>query len=325
MGLGAEPDGKFIIKSAYRIAYTQPAPNDCALWKECWKWRGPNRIRLFLWLATQEKLLTNKERCKRNMTTSESCEYCHLSSESVGHVLRDCTFAKKVWRLVGGFDSSTAGWEGSSADWFKHGLASERSLLFGIVCWLLWRARNERIFTGSTDLASVVASRTHSWVVMVSEASERCRRHLVFVAARRLANVAWTLGQVGRAATEGLARDSEGRCSFVYTMNLGSCSITRAEMRGVNEGMRQAWEAGYRRVVLQLDSQVAITLLTSDEGLYNQHGLEIENFRELRGLNWMVIIKHTYREGNHAADYLAGIGYDYPFGSHSVSWICFAL
>ncbi|CAN1179481.1 hypothetical protein LINPERHAP1_LOCUS37920 [Linum perenne] len=33
----------------------------------------------------------------------------------------------------------------------------------------------------------------------------------------------------------------------------------------------------------------------------------------------MVRIKHTYREGNHAADFLASIGYDYPFGSHTIS------
>ncbi|CAN1833322.1 Putative ribonuclease H protein At1g65750 [Linum perenne] len=331
---GSEPDGKFTIKSAYRIAYTRPAHTACAPWKECWNWRGPNRIRLFLWLAVQEKLLTNKERCRRNMATSDSCELCHLSPESIVHVLRDCNFAREVWRLVGGFDLSTAGWGGSAADWLKHGLTSEHSTRFGIVCWLLWKARNERIFAGSNELAPVVARRTHNWVVMVNEASGRCSRHLPSVHTRRLANVAWTPGppewitlntdgsfdaRRGRAAAGGLARDSYGRCRFAYTMNLGSCSITRAEMRGATEGLRRAWDAGYRRVVLQLDSQAAITLLNSDEGLYNQHGLEIENFRELRGRDWMVVTKHTYREGNHAADYLASIGYDYPFGSHSVS------
>ncbi|CAN1793605.1 hypothetical protein LINPERHAP1_LOCUS20052, partial [Linum perenne] len=29
--------------------------------------------------------------------------------------------------------------------------------------------------------------------------------------------------------------------------------------------------------------------------------------------------KHTFREGNHAADFLADIGYDYPLGSHTIS------
>ncbi|CAN1180946.1 Putative ribonuclease H protein At1g65750 [Linum perenne] len=79
-------------------------------------------------------------------------------------------------------------------------------------------------------------------------------------------------------------------------MNLGRCSITRAEIRGAVEGLRRAWEAGFRKVALQMDSQAAITLLTS-----------IGN----------MTVTHTYREGNHAADYLAGIGYGYPFGSHN--------
>ncbi|CAN1278424.1 Putative ribonuclease H protein At1g65750 [Linum perenne] len=90
-------------------------------------------------------------------------------------------------------------------------------------------------------------------------------------------------------------------------------------MRGANEGLRRSWDAGFRRVELQLDSRVAITLLNSDDRLRTQHGLEIEKFKELKGRNWEVVIKHVYREGNHAADHLAGIGYGYPFGSHSVS------
>ncbi|CAN1175878.1 Putative ribonuclease H protein At1g65750 [Linum perenne] len=144
-----------------------------------------------------------------------------------------------------------------------------------------------------------------------------------------MTNVVWTPGPVGwitvnsdgsfdarlgRAAAGGLARDSEGRCKFAYTMNLGSCSITRAEMRGANEGLRRAWDAGFRRVELQLDSRVAITLLNSDDRLRTQHGLEIEKFKELKGRNWKVVIKHVYREGNHAADHLAGIGYGYLLG-----------
>ncbi|CAN1150678.1 hypothetical protein LINPERPRIM_LOCUS18069 [Linum perenne] len=32
----------------------------------------------------------------------------------------------------------------------------------------------------------------------------------------------------------------------------------------------------------------------------------------------MVKVCHTYREGNHATDYLASIGYDYLFGSHTI-------
>ncbi|CAN1178079.1 Putative ribonuclease H protein At1g65750 [Linum perenne] len=102
-------------------------------------------------------------------------------------------------------------------------------------------------------------------------------------------------------------------------MNLGICSVTRAELRGVIEGLHRTWEAGFRSVVAQLDSSAAISILTSDERLGNQFELEKAHFRELRSRDWNLVIKHTYREGNRAADYLASIGYGYPLGSHNVS------
>ncbi|CAN1809883.1 Putative ribonuclease H protein At1g65750, partial [Linum perenne] len=123
----------------------------------------------------------------------------------------------------------------------------------------------------------------------------------------------------GRATAGGLARDSIGRCAFAYTMNLGNCSITRAEMRGAIKGLRRAWDAGYRKVLIQLDSQTTITLLSSGVRARHQHALETANLEELRNRDWQLVIKHTYREGNRAADYLAGIGYGYPHGSHNIS------
>ncbi|CAN1166165.1 Putative ribonuclease H protein At1g65750 [Linum perenne] len=101
-------------------------------------------------------------------------------------------------------------------------------------------------------------------------------------------------------------------------MNIGACSITRAEMRGAIEGLHQSWEAGHRNVVLRMDSRSAIALLTNGDRSTNQHAMETLQFQELVGRDWNVLIEHTYREGNHAADFLAGIGYGYPLGSHSV-------
>ncbi|CAI0421512.1 unnamed protein product [Linum tenue] len=41
-------------------------------------------------------------------------------------------------------------------------------------------------------------------------------------------------------------------------MNLGMCSITRAELRGVMEGLQLAWDMGFRRVRVELDSRCAV-------------------------------------------------------------------
>ncbi|CAN1732206.1 Putative ribonuclease H protein At1g65750 [Linum perenne] len=123
----------------------------------------------------------------------------------------------------------------------------------------------------------------------------------------------------GRATAGGQARNSDGRCMFAFTTNLGNCSIMRARMRGAIEGLTRAWNAGYRKVLLQLDSQAVITLLTDARNTRHLHVLETDRFKELQSREWELVIKHTYREGNRAADYLASIGYGYPYGSHTIS------
>ncbi|CAN1183028.1 Putative ribonuclease H protein At1g65750 [Linum perenne] len=78
-------------------------------------------------------------------------------------------------------------------------------------------------------------------------------------------------------------------------MNLGKCSITRAELRGVVLGLQLAWERGYRKIQLQLDSQCAVLLLQGE-------GLEDH--------------AHVYRESNNVADFLANYGHSCPLGFH---------
>ncbi|CAN1194204.1 hypothetical protein LINPERHAP2_LOCUS42433 [Linum perenne] len=57
------------------------------------------------------------------------------------------------------------------------------------------------------------------------------------------------------------ACDVDGRCLAAFSMNLGICSITRAELRGVMTGLQIAWDRGFRRIIVQLDSRVAVQLL----------------------------------------------------------------
>ncbi|CAN1283004.1 Putative ribonuclease H protein At1g65750 [Linum perenne] len=94
-------------------------------------------------------------------------------------------------------------------------------------------------------------------------------------------------------------------------MNLGKCSITRAELRGAVSGLQLAWERGYRKIQLQLDSQCAVQLLQGDDLEDHAHATTII-------MDWEVRILHIYRESNHAADYLANIVHSCPLGFHSI-------
>ncbi|CAN1764641.1 Putative ribonuclease H protein At1g65750 [Linum perenne] len=51
-----------------------------------------------------------------------------------------------------------------------------------------------------------------------------------------------------KATAGGILRDHIGKFILAFSMNLGSCSVTRAEMRGALEGLRRTCEAGFRKV-----------------------------------------------------------------------------
>ncbi|CAN1344914.1 Putative ribonuclease H protein At1g65750, partial [Linum perenne] len=103
-----------------------------------------------------------------------------------------------------------------------------------------------------------------------------------------------------------------------FTVNLGRCSITRAELRGILVGLDVVWEVGIRKVAVQVDSRVTIALIYGVDNTLHQHASEVSSIRALLQRDWEVTISHVYREGNYAADYLADIGHSFPPGFHSI-------
>ena len=61
---GASKTGNFTIKSAFDLVEGHRWEEEHPKWKVVWKWSGPERVKTFLWLAMNDKLLTNMERAK---------------------------------------------------------------------------------------------------------------------------------------------------------------------------------------------------------------------------------------------------------------------
>ncbi|CAN0897275.1 Putative ribonuclease H protein At1g65750 [Linum grandiflorum] len=100
-------------------------------------------------------------------------------------------------------------------------------------------------------------------------------------------------------------------------MNLGCCSITRAEIRGIVEGLRLAWSLGIQRIRVQSDSAAAIAILSNSASLDHQHAILVMQYQEFGKRQWEVTLTHIYREANRAADYLANLGHSFVFGFHT--------
>ncbi|CAN1787197.1 Putative ribonuclease H protein At1g65750 [Linum perenne] len=163
---GAETNGKFTIRSAYNLLSDLENEPDVDVWASIWKWRGPHRVKHFLWLASHGRLLTNNERHRRHLAQDASCAFCNHPDESLSHVLRDCLNCLVNW------DPGPANWMVVNTD-------------------------------GAMNLQS------------------------------------------GKAAAGGLIRDELRHCFKAFSINLGACSITRAEMRGAIAGLRFAWDLGF--------------------------------------------------------------------------------
>ncbi|CAN0906439.1 Putative ribonuclease H protein At1g65750 [Linum grandiflorum] len=131
------------------------------------------------------------------------------------------------------------------------------------------------------------------------------------------------------AAAGGVIRDDRGSLVKAFTMNLGCCSIARAEMRGIVEGLKLAWSLGIRRIRVQSDSAAAIAILSNGSSLDHQYAILVMQYQEL--CQWEVTLHHIYREANCAADYLANLGHSFMFGFHIVNlpngglshWLCY--
>ncbi|CAN1824281.1 Putative ribonuclease H protein At1g65750 [Linum perenne] len=310
---GSEPNGRFSIKSAYDLAANEEPNMDLnqGLWKNTWRWNGPNRVRHFLWLAGHDRLLTNDQRARRMLTSDPHCPICPGQIENTIHILRDCHFAFTVWNELGIFNQTEECWSANLEMWIGQLLKSEKSLCFGIVCWFLWKERNARAFSGSTVSARSVAVGVSKWTDVVSEAQQRDGWFTIN-----------TDGAVenrsGNAAAGGLIRNEHGHCIAAFSMNIGKCSITRAELRGAIKGLNCAWEIGLRKVELQVDSTAVIQLFREEDVPTHQHSMEVMDFQEMLRRDWEIKVRHVYREGNRAADFLAGMGLNNTMGYHSI-------
>ncbi|CAN0926336.1 Putative ribonuclease H protein At1g65750 [Linum grandiflorum] len=118
------------------------------------------------------------------------------------------------------------------------------------------------------------------------------------------------------AAAGGVIRTDSGRFVKAFASNLGSCSITRAELRAIVDGLQLAWTLGIRRIRVQSDSMAAVSILSKGSQLDHQHAALVLQFTELCNRQWEVNLSHIYREANYAADYLANLGHSLTYGLH---------
>ncbi|KAL3833945.1 hypothetical protein ACJIZ3_008681 [Penstemon smallii] len=183
------------------------------------------------------------------------------------------------------------------------------TLVFISTVWAIWKTRNRFVFEGKSENPMVTLSNI--------KAMARDWAGVMSTKKRSLKNVnedtRWKEPPPGwmKLNTDGsLLRDNMGGWSFGFSMNLGACTITEAELLALRMGLTLAWERRIEKLEVELDSQVVINLIKNTDLETHALGAIIEDCRRLLRNPWTCVLKHTLRNGNKCADALAKLGYD---------------
>jgi hypothetical protein len=89
--------GHFTVSAAYNLLTNTDMRNMEQNWNQIWKIESMERIKVFIWQLTHDRLLTNSRLAKWQIG-SAGCHNCNHFEETAVHVVRDCNVAVHIWR-----------------------------------------------------------------------------------------------------------------------------------------------------------------------------------------------------------------------------------
>jgi ribonuclease HI len=160
---GGDATGSISVKNLYAALLQQLILGaDNSWFLQIWKWAVPLKLKLFIWLAGKEKILSWDVLQRRGWEGPGICLLCSQASEDIHHLLVHCFFTKEVWKRLLKHFSLSVSWSGTSlSDCFSL-WSSQKSapLCLAVhVCWQIWIERNKAIFEDRPPSLPVVVHR----------------------------------------------------------------------------------------------------------------------------------------------------------------------
>ncbi|KAK7820641.1 putative ribonuclease h protein [Quercus suber] len=100
-----------------------------------WKVNTLPKIQCFIWKCYLHSLPVKELLVARGIAENGVCEYCGLGSESIIHVLRDCSFAKNFWTNLNNTLCDEDFFRSELCDWLKCNLKDSKDLAIGQTPW----------------------------------------------------------------------------------------------------------------------------------------------------------------------------------------------
>ncbi len=147
--------------------------------RHLWRIRIPPKVKLFLWLAARNRIMTADTLSKCGWIGPSMCCLCGLASENLEHLFFLCSYSSHVWTwILPGEHSITAALLATDGCLAERWLRTKRivkgsrkhllDLCVAATCWEIWSERNQRIISGelggSFDCGAEVENTVNRWI-----------------------------------------------------------------------------------------------------------------------------------------------------------------
>lgn len=317
-------NGVFSCQSAYRAFHRLYTPRPRLGHRIDWVWRLPysQKLKFFIWLATQHKIASNKLRKIRKLTENANCGICDGVEESVLHILRDCSAARRIWLRLLNLNQWTVFKGLEDQQWLRQNLMRMEpicqkfqsipwSMIFVAGIWEIWKARNARVFKNKGIPINEVMFRIKT---LATDLLSICKRR------NRSIKKGWIAPMVGwhklnvdgsvrasenNGAAGGVLRDDQGVWKWGFVCRIPQPTVLEAEVEALRMGLKIAWEKRIHKIEVETDSKEAWELITN--GNCDDHPLKekLDECRRLLNRPWDHKFRWVNRSGNLLADAIA--------------------
>lgn len=137
-----------------------------------WKTKIPLKIKVFIWLAREGKILTKDNLARKGRQGDQTCQFCN-SPETIDHLFVTCPIASSIWSWIASHNNFLFNCSHLSDLWILDAYIPLKDkflleLIRAATLWILWLNRNRVYFNGSpvpslASLGSQIISLTTYW------------------------------------------------------------------------------------------------------------------------------------------------------------------
>jgi ribonuclease HI len=312
-----DPIGFYTPKAGYIALNIDPLQqNPKWWWKGLWKMKCPQKAKIFMWAALNNRIPTWEVLIKRQIEGPGRCALCKNANESTFHILITCPFTMKVWTETSSSLRKICIWNGDSLElawknWTCDPRNKEIKSLPLLISWGIWLARNARIFKEKASIPEVIVAQSLSILSHFPQSKEaptlRVRKQEAIDSSKPW--VFFDGASQNSICGGGVVLHLSNNHSFHLKMGLGRGTNNYVELMALKLLLLFTREKGIQQIQIFGDSMNVINWTRKHQTCHNIFLCPIleEIFRLLDTFD-TVVISHVYRDKNLVADSLSKEG-----------------